>query len=298
MGQWLPSRARHRSALSTISPYGPQTTAWTLAHHQGMRSSLHPHQPAWRALRLLPCSPPVPELAVPMSRRTPSATTRSTCDPLAFAVRSNRALLRHFCGVGTWDIPARYLCPPIPGRADYLHYLAIFSPGRRRRDSTRHGCARARRRHRRQSCLSADRPRRVPLALVGSDIERGALASAQAIIDANEGLADAIGCATSLRPPAFFTALSGATNVSTSSKVQPAVPRIDGRCPRRQYAQMEEPGQGSGSGNRRYFSASVATALGSLRRWRSGFVRRMIEESADSPSNAGGSRPWWQRPGN
>ncbi|MFK7934705.1 MAG: 23S rRNA (adenine(1618)-N(6))-methyltransferase RlmF, partial [Saprospiraceae bacterium] len=23
-----------------------------------------------------------------------------------------------------WDIPAGYLCPPIPGRADYLHYLA------------------------------------------------------------------------------------------------------------------------------------------------------------------------------
>lgn len=36
----------------------------------------------------------------------------------------NRALLSHFYGVAFWDIPAGYLCPPIPGRADYIHYLA------------------------------------------------------------------------------------------------------------------------------------------------------------------------------
>ncbi|WP_438941491.1 23S rRNA (adenine(1618)-N(6))-methyltransferase RlmF [Marinomonas transparens] len=36
----------------------------------------------------------------------------------------NRALLNHFYGVAFWDIPPGYLCPPIPGRADYIHYLA------------------------------------------------------------------------------------------------------------------------------------------------------------------------------
>ncbi|WP_269531651.1 23S rRNA (adenine(1618)-N(6))-methyltransferase RlmF [Chitinimonas sp. BJYL2] len=36
----------------------------------------------------------------------------------------NRALLVQFYGVQGWDIPADYLCPPIPGRADYLHHLA------------------------------------------------------------------------------------------------------------------------------------------------------------------------------
>jgi 23S rRNA (adenine1618-N6)-methyltransferase len=34
----------------------------------------------------------------------------------------NRALLKTFYQVGYWDIPPQYLCPPIPGRADYLHY--------------------------------------------------------------------------------------------------------------------------------------------------------------------------------
>jgi 23S rRNA (adenine1618-N6)-methyltransferase len=36
----------------------------------------------------------------------------------------NNALLKHFYGVEGWNIPAGYLCPPIPGRADYIHYIA------------------------------------------------------------------------------------------------------------------------------------------------------------------------------
>jgi 23S rRNA (adenine1618-N6)-methyltransferase len=44
-------------------------------------------------------------------------------DPLAVKAL-NRALLVHFYGLSWWDIPAGYLCPPIPGRADYVHYAA------------------------------------------------------------------------------------------------------------------------------------------------------------------------------
>lgn len=36
----------------------------------------------------------------------------------------NKAILAHFYKIQHWDIPANYLCPPIPGRADYIHYLA------------------------------------------------------------------------------------------------------------------------------------------------------------------------------
>jgi len=36
----------------------------------------------------------------------------------------NQALLMQFYAVSAWDIPQQYLCPPIPGRADYLHYIA------------------------------------------------------------------------------------------------------------------------------------------------------------------------------
>ncbi|MCT2408969.1 23S rRNA (adenine(1618)-N(6))-methyltransferase RlmF [Chryseobacterium antibioticum] len=36
----------------------------------------------------------------------------------------NQALLLHFYQVKNWDIPETNLCPPIPGRADYVHYIA------------------------------------------------------------------------------------------------------------------------------------------------------------------------------
>lgn len=36
----------------------------------------------------------------------------------------NKSLLHHFYNMSYWDIPEAYLCPPIPGRADYIHNLA------------------------------------------------------------------------------------------------------------------------------------------------------------------------------
>jgi len=36
----------------------------------------------------------------------------------------NYALLKAYYNVTYWEIPQNSLCPPIPGRADYIHYLA------------------------------------------------------------------------------------------------------------------------------------------------------------------------------
>jgi len=36
----------------------------------------------------------------------------------------NKALLKHYYDSENWDIPEGYLCPPIPGRADYIHNVA------------------------------------------------------------------------------------------------------------------------------------------------------------------------------
>lgn len=38
----------------------------------------------------------------------------------------NKSLLIHYYGIEYWDIPAGYLCPPVPGRADYIHHIAEF----------------------------------------------------------------------------------------------------------------------------------------------------------------------------
>jgi 23S rRNA (adenine1618-N6)-methyltransferase len=36
----------------------------------------------------------------------------------------NQAIIKHFYNITNWDIPKNYLCPPIPGRADYIHQIA------------------------------------------------------------------------------------------------------------------------------------------------------------------------------
>eukprot|EP00746_Dinoflagellata_sp_MGD_P003630 gnl/MRDRNA2_/MRDRNA2_107045_c0_seq1.p1 gnl/MRDRNA2_/MRDRNA2_107045_c0~~gnl/MRDRNA2_/MRDRNA2_107045_c0_seq1.p1 ORF type:complete len:346 (-),score=52.83 gnl/MRDRNA2_/MRDRNA2_107045_c0_seq1:83-1120(-) len=35
-----------------------------------------------------------------------------------------RSLLREFYGIGFWEIPDGYLCPPVPQRANYIHVMA------------------------------------------------------------------------------------------------------------------------------------------------------------------------------
>ena len=44
-------------------------------------------------------------------------------DPLAVKTL-NAALLKLHYNIADWDIPEGALCPPIPGRADYIHYMA------------------------------------------------------------------------------------------------------------------------------------------------------------------------------
>jgi len=36
----------------------------------------------------------------------------------------NKALLNHYYGIKIWEFPDENLCPPIPGRADYIHHMA------------------------------------------------------------------------------------------------------------------------------------------------------------------------------
>ncbi|MEZ5083920.1 MAG: 23S rRNA (adenine(1618)-N(6))-methyltransferase RlmF [Bacteroidales bacterium] len=45
-------------------------------------------------------------------------------------LKLNKALLKHFYKIHEWNIPEGYLCPPIPGRADYIHYMADLLGGK------------------------------------------------------------------------------------------------------------------------------------------------------------------------
>jgi len=41
----------------------------------------------------------------------------------------NQALLKQAYGLDAWDVPAGSLCPPIPGRSDYVHHVADLIRG-------------------------------------------------------------------------------------------------------------------------------------------------------------------------
>lgn len=51
-------------------------------------------------------------------------------DPVAVKFL-NKALLKHFYQIDFWELPMNYLCPPIPGRADYIHYVADLVKGKK-----------------------------------------------------------------------------------------------------------------------------------------------------------------------
>lgn len=109
------------------------------------------------------------------------------------AVRAlNRALLKSQYGIAHWDLPDGYLCPPIPGRADYLHGLADLL-AESNDGNVPHGATV------RALDVGTGANLIYPLLghreygwrFVGSDIDAKALRAAQAIIDAN-GLRKAI----------------------------------------------------------------------------------------------------------
>jgi 23S rRNA (adenine1618-N6)-methyltransferase len=89
----------------------------------GRKTGLHPrnrHRGNYDFAALCAASP---DLAAHVAKPANGLATIDFSRPAAVKAL-NRALLRQYYGVAVWDIPGGYLCPPIPGRADYVHHLA------------------------------------------------------------------------------------------------------------------------------------------------------------------------------
>ncbi|CAJ0998834.1 23S rRNA (adenine(1618)-N(6))-methyltransferase RlmF [Sodalis praecaptivus] len=87
------------------------------------KTSLHPrnrHRGRYDFAALVAACPPL----APFVRPTPGGTPSVDFASPAAVTLLNRALLLHHYGLRHWDIPTGFLCPPVPGRADYLHHLA------------------------------------------------------------------------------------------------------------------------------------------------------------------------------
>lgn len=65
----------------------------------------------------------VPELEHHLKKNKLGLPSVDFSNPIAVKLL-NRALLSYYYQIGYWEFPDEHLCPPIPGRADYLHYMA------------------------------------------------------------------------------------------------------------------------------------------------------------------------------
>lgn len=87
-----------------------------------MKGSLHPQNPHQGRYNFDTLCQTSPELKLFLKPNPKGDRTIDFTDKKA-VLCLNQALLKAYYGINHWSIPENYLCPPIPGRADYIHYL-------------------------------------------------------------------------------------------------------------------------------------------------------------------------------
>lgn len=143
---------------------------------------LHPknkHRGQYDFERLVEC---YPELSKYLKQTAYSNTSIDFFNPNAVKAL-NKSILKCYYNINFWDIPPNYLCPPIPGRADYIHYAADLIAGA---DQSKVSCL----------DLGVGASCVYPIignaeygwSFIGSDIDQQALASSQKIIEKNASL--------------------------------------------------------------------------------------------------------------
>ncbi|MFQ3205876.1 MAG: 23S rRNA (adenine1618-N6)-methyltransferase [Glaciecola sp.] len=102
------------TAKSTSTAMDKKTNAKPEMHHR------NPHNIGYDFVKLSELHPPIKDCLAPnpMGKLTIDFSQPSAVKAL------NAGLLKQFYQVEHWDIPDGFLCPAVPGRADYIHYLA------------------------------------------------------------------------------------------------------------------------------------------------------------------------------
>lgn len=189
----------------------------------------------------------------------------------------NQALLKDAYGIEHWDVPSGYLCPPIPGRSDYLHHVADLpgiGDGRKERVvvldiGTGANCI--------YPLIGA---REYGWHFVATDVDPVAIKSARESVEGNPAVAGMIQCRLQKSPAACFDGVIKAGETFHLSMCNPPF-----------HASAEEAAAGNRRKRRNLGQKKSAPALnfgghaGEL--WcdggEAGFIGRMIAESAERP---------------
>ena len=88
-----------------------------------IKTRLHPRNKNRERYNLDALLLAVPELKNYIKPNKFGADSVDFSNPIAVKLL-NKALLHYYYGIQNWEFPDENLCPPIPGRADYIHHIA------------------------------------------------------------------------------------------------------------------------------------------------------------------------------
>jgi 23S rRNA (adenine1618-N6)-methyltransferase len=229
--------------------------------------------------RLTACCPEL----TPFVRSSPAGIDTIDFSNPAAVIALNQALLREHYDVLHWQIPPGYLCPPIPGRADYIHHLADLIAGGDPAPIPRGPAVVVLDVGVGANCV-------YPIIgvseygwrFVGTDVDPAAVAWARKLVKANPALAGRIECRLQASPDDIFTGVVKPRETFAASICNPPF-----------HASAREAAAGTLrklrnlSGERR-ITPVLNFGGRSTELWcrggEAGFVRRMITQSADRPS--------------
>lgn len=241
------------------------------------KALLHPRnrfRDGYDFARLIAASP---RLAAFVGPNPYGDTSIDYADPAAVKAL-NQALLKDAYDIDGWDVPPGYLCPPIPGRSDYLHHIADLpgiGDGRKKPVlvldiGTGANCI--------YPLIGA---REYGWQFVATDIDPVALKWARQLVAANPAVADLIECRLQQSPMACFDGVTRSGEIFDLSVCNPPF-----------HASADEAAEGNRRKRRNLGQKMSAMPVlnfgghaGEL--WCDGgeaaFIGRMIAQSAERP---------------
>ena len=171
------------------------------------KTRLHPRNKNREQYNLGALTKSNPELKKFIKPNKYGAESIDFSDPRAVKLL-NTAILNHYYGIKYWEFPDENLCPPIPGRADYIHHVADL--------------------------LGENNAKRIPIGdkitcldigigassiypiigisaydwnFTGTDIDPKSISSAQQIVNKNPSLKGKVNCRFQKNPKAIFQGL-------------------------------------------------------------------------------------------